>query len=97
MEWLIPICLYWVLAMVYLGAGSTDVEGGSPLRQVLGLVGAFAAYMIIWVVLRTALGGLGFFGRTILATLVVVLAFPLIVKGVYRVLGVRMVKKASAH
>ncbi len=37
MEWLVPVCLFWVLTAIYLGGGPVEVVGGNGFRQVMGV------------------------------------------------------------
>lgn len=97
MEWLIPICLFWILAMTFLGGSSVDVDGGSPFRQVMGVVDAFVLFLLIWAGLRAALGGMGFAGRVLIPTLVVTFGFPLVAWVAFRIMGVRFKKTAPGH
>lgn len=38
MEWLVPVCLFWVLTAIYLGGCPVEVVGGNGFRQVMGVV-----------------------------------------------------------
>lgn len=95
MEWLIPISSVWLFAAIYLGGWPRDVEGGTPLKQVIGLLITVALFLAAWAGLRTALGGMGFVGRVLLPTAVSTLLFPILAALGFRVMGVRVVKKAG--
>lgn len=97
MEWLIPICLFFVLAMVYLGGWPVDLVGGSPLRQLLGLVDALVLFLLVWAGLRSVLGGMGLAGRVLIPTAVVLFGFPLIARIAFRIMGIRIAKTGGAH
>ncbi len=97
MEWLIAICLFFALAMVYLGGWPVDVVGGSALRQVMGLLATMALYVVVWGGLRAALGGMGFAGRVVIPTAVVLFGFPLLAHAGFRVLGIRIRKVSGTH
>ena len=91
LEWLVPICLFWILIAIYLGAWPVQFQGGSGLRQVIGLVNAFVLFLVVWALLRTALGGSGsILARLILPTTLTVLALPLITWIAFRILGIRV-------
>lgn len=92
LEWLIPVCLFWILAATYLGGWPLDVEGGSGVRQVLGLVGSFVLFLLVWWLLGLVLGSFaGFFGRVILATVLAALLLPLITLVGFKIMGVKIV------
>ena len=105
-EWMIPICLFWVLAAVFFG-GMYDADDGSAGRQALGLLLLFGVYVGIYAVLRMALGGLGgenAFLSTVFR-LVVPAAIPTMLLGrlgklIFKLVGVtisRHVFSADAH
>ncbi len=90
LDWLIPISLFWTLIAVYIGGCPVHVEGGSGTRQVLGLVGTFALYLVVWGLLHAVLGGTGLVTRVAVPTVVCVLALPLFTAVGFRVMGVRV-------
>ncbi len=95
-EWLVPICVFWILEAMYLGGWPLDVQGGSPVRQVIGLVDSFVFFLLVWWVLGLILGSFaGLFGRVVLATGLSVLALPLITWLGFRIMGVRIQWGAS--
>lgn len=91
MEWLIPICLFWILAATYIGGWPVTIAGGGGVRHVAGLIISFALFLIVWGALHSVLGGMGemFFGL-IVPTGVTALALPLLVWLAFLVVGVRV-------
>ena len=55
MEWLVPICLFWTLAALYLGGWPVEIVGGGGVRQVIGLVNTFLLFIIVFAGLRAVL------------------------------------------
>lgn len=89
--WLIPFCLFWLMAALYLGGMAVDVVGGNGVRQVLGLLATFILFMVLWKVLSLALRGtVPVLGEIIVPSLVSVLALPLLSRGGFGILGVRV-------
>ena len=100
LDWLIPSSLFWIVAAVYLGALSVLLVGGTGARQVLGLVLTFVLYLALWGVVRWVLGriGEGFILQTLLPTVIVLAAFPLLVRAGFGALGVRVERaRAPVH
>jgi hypothetical protein len=96
LEWLVPVCLFFVVTSIYLGGTSVDLEGGSGLRQVAGLVGTLVLFLVVWGVLHTVLGRFaGLLGQVIIPSLVTVLLLPVISRAAFRLVGVR-VRKVGA-
>ncbi len=97
LPWLLAICLFWSLTAVYLGGMSKDLQGGTGLRQVIGLVDTFVLYLVVWGVLRAVLGGVaGGLGRVVLPTVVTVLLLPVIARVGFGIMGVKLVE-AEGH
>lgn len=97
LEWLIPIALFWTMAALYLGGMGVDVEGGSGVRQLLGLVLTFVVFLVVWGVLHTVLGGLNaVLGGLVVPTVLTILALPLVARIGFRIVGVR-VRRVDAH
>lgn len=99
LEWLIPICFFWLAAAIYLGGMSVDVVGGTGLRQILGLLATFGLFLVAWkllgLVLRPAAPVLG---NLVLPTVFSALLLPLIARAGFGVFGVRVRRKEhEAH
>ena len=47
-DWLVGVILFWVAAALYFGGLQRDVEGGTGLRQFLGLILTYVIFMVIW-------------------------------------------------
>lgn len=56
--WLVPIAIFWPLAALYLGGAPITIEGGGGVRQTGGLFLHFAAYVLVYGLLRAGLSGL---------------------------------------
>lgn len=97
LEPLIPICLVWALAAVYLAGWDREVTGGGAVQQVLGLVITIALFETVWFGLHFALRGMGFLGGALIPTAVGALAFPLLANVGFRILGMRVVKAEAHH
>jgi hypothetical protein len=92
LEWLAAICVFWTVTSIYLGGTSVDLEGGSGLRQVIGLIDMLILYLVVWGALHTVLGGFaGLLGSLILPTTIAVLALPLLARIGFRIMGVKVV------
>src|SRR5262245_31018216 len=48
LAWLIPVCLFALFASIFLGGTSIEPQGGTGLRQVLGLLASCAVHVGIW-------------------------------------------------
>ena len=91
MEWLVPICLFWVLTALYLGGCPVEVVGGNGFRQVMGVVDSYVLYILVWGLLRAILGGIGgMLWGTVVPTILATLALPLIIWVGYIIMGVRV-------
>jgi hypothetical protein len=98
MEWLLPICLFWILAALYLGGWPGEVVGGNGFHQVMGVVDSYILYILVWGLLRAALGGIGgLFWDAVIPTVLASLALPLIVWAGYIVMGVRVQHGERPH
>lgn len=90
-EWLAPIALFWTMAALYLGGFPLNIEGGGAYRQLLGVAITFVVYLLVWFALRLALRGvLGTVGGVAVACLIAVFLLPLLARGAFRVLGIRI-------
>lgn len=97
LEWLVAVCVFWIATATYLGGMSVDLEGGSGLRQVIGLIDLLLLYLLVWGVLHTVLSGVGgAFGPVILPTVLTVLALPILARIAFRIVGVR-IKRVEGH
>ncbi len=98
MEWLLPICLFWILAALYWGGFPVEVVGGNGFRQVMGVIDSYVLFILVWALLRAVLGGLGgLLWTAVVPTILVSLALPLIIWAGYIVMGVRVQKGARPH
>ncbi len=98
MEWLLPICLLWILAALYLGGFPVDVVGGNGFRQVMGVIDSYVLFILVWALLRAVLGGLGgLLWTAVVPAVLVSLALPLIIWAGYIVVGVRVQKGERPH
>lgn len=89
--WVIAISLFWFLSAVYLGGLNVEIEGGGGTRQVIGLIDSFVLFLLLWWLLRQALGGIGpIVGGVLLPSALSVLALPLIYRVGFRLLGVKV-------
>lgn len=96
--WSVAICLFWIVAALWLGGGPVRIEGGGGIRQSAALLLAFAVYLLAWRLLYGLLTGLihpfaGMVTASLLsAALVPPLSFPCL-----RVFGVRIRKGTPSH
>jgi hypothetical protein len=76
---------------------SVDVEGGGGVRQILGLLGTFILYLVVFGVLRLALGGMGSaIGGLALPLIGAIATLPLTARAGFGILGVKL-RKVEAH
>ncbi len=98
MQWLVPICLFWILTALYLGGWPVELVGGSGVRQVIGLIDSFVLFLVVWAILRAVLGGLGgLFWEAVVPTVLTTVALPAIVWAGYIVMGVRVQRGSVPH
>jgi hypothetical protein len=99
LEWLTPICFFWLAAAIYLGGMAVDVEGGSGLRQILGLLVTFVLFLVVWKVWSLLLGGIApVLGDLVLPTVLSALLLPLVSRAGFGLMGVRVRRKEhEAH
>lgn len=91
--WLVPICAFLIVGSMYLGGAPIRIEGGGGLRQTLGLLLSFAAFMAAAILLRNLLdGGMHMFFAVLLSTIGALLLLPVVCRLGFRVVGVRIVK-----
>jgi hypothetical protein len=96
--WLLPVCLSFLIAMIYLGGWPRDVRGGNGLTQVLGLVISIVLFVAVWKVLNVVLGNLGgAIGWLVLPTVGATLLYPVIAKVSFLVCGIKVVSVQSGH
>lgn len=93
-EWLVPICFFWILTSLLLGGGDLEIRGGS-VAQLLGLLGTFALYLALWAVLRMVLGGAGQIRAVVVATIVASVLLPIVSRVGFRIVGVRLTRRAA--
>jgi hypothetical protein len=95
--WVLPIGLFWPVASIYLG-GMLELQGGGPARQLIGLLVSLVAFLLLWWVLGRLLAPVGpVLGKVVLATLLSVIAMPVLIYVGYRVVGIRVVRAAEVH
>lgn len=97
---LIPICLFWMTAALYLGGMNVDIVGGNGLRQVVGLLATFVLFVAVWRVLNMVLGGFlpAPLGNLALPTIVAVVGLPLWSRAGFAIMGVKIRKgQHAAH
>lgn len=91
LEWLIPICFFWVTAAIYLGGFPLEFRNGAGWRHVLGVLASFLLFLLVWSAARAALGGVvGVLGRLALPTALTTLLLPIIARVGFRAMGVRI-------
>ncbi|MBI4543594.1 MAG: hypothetical protein HY703_00175 [Gemmatimonadetes bacterium] len=91
LAWLVPFCVFWTVVAIYVGGTGIRIEGGTPLRQLLGLVAALVLFLAIWGVARALLRPVLPAGvAVVVPTLMAVLLLPLSVWAGFRVFGVRV-------
>jgi len=95
--WLAAFCLFWVIASLYLGGLDVELVGGSGFRQLLGLLIMNVLFLAAWRALAAALGGLGGLPGVVLPYLVTVLLVPLLARGAFGVMGVKLRREGAAH
>jgi len=96
LEWLIPICAFWPVVAIYLGATSAEVEGGGGTRQVLGLLVSLIVFLAVWRLLVLVLGGIGpVLGALVLPTGLALLTLPVSVWVGYRLVGIAVRRHAQ--
>lgn len=89
--WVIAISLFWMGAALYLGGLDIRIEGGGGVRQALGLIDSFVLFLVVWWLLRQALGGLGpILGGILLPSAIAALLLPVVTRIGFRLLGVRV-------
>lgn len=94
--WLAAFCLFWVTTSIYLGGLEVELEGGSGLRQFLGLLGMLVLFMAVWRLLAALLGGLGAVPGVVLPFGLTVLSLPVLARVSFRLMGVR-VRRGATH
>jgi len=103
LDWLIPLSAFWIAAAVFLGGSPAHVDGGGPLRQLLGLIATLVLYLAVWFGLRAGLGAaLPSTAALVVASVVAVVLVPVWCHLAYRAVGLRIVGptfagKGSAH
>ncbi len=98
MEWLVPVCLFWVLTAIYLGGCPVEVVGGNGFRQVMGVFDSYVLYILVLCILLAILGGIGgMLWGTVVPTILATLALPLIIWVGYIIMGVRVQRGARPH
>lgn len=88
--WLIPVCLFATLSALYLGGAPIRMENGGR-RELVGLLLSLVLYLVAWAALRTVLRGpLGGTPALIAASVLTVIALPLLCLAGFRIVGVRI-------
>lgn len=90
--WLVPISVFWPLAAMYLGGAPIAIEGGGGVRQVGGLFLHFAAYLLVYGLLRAGLSGLigPVIGGIVVPVVVASALIPILGRLTFRAVGVRV-------
>jgi len=99
-EMLIPVSLFFIFTALYFGALSVDVVGGTGPRQILSLLLLFVLYGALWFGLHKVIGGAssGFIIAVLIPTVLTLLALPLLARGAFMALGMRIQRHQSpAH
>jgi len=96
--WLVPVALFWPLAALYLGGGSVEIHGGGGPRQLAGLSLHFAAYLMVYGLLRGGLSGaLGpVLGGIVVPIVIASALLPLLARLSFRAFGVRLMSVATS-
>lgn len=97
LAWLAAFCLFWVVTSLYLGGMDVELEGGSGFRQLLGLLVMNVLFLAAWRALAAAIGGLGGLPGVVLPYLVTVLLVPVLARGAFGVMGVKLRRGSAAH
>ena len=94
--WLVPVSLFWTFTAVYLGGSPVHIEGGGGVRQTLGLLLHFVAYLIAYAVVRTVFMGIlgAIVGGIVIPLIVASILIPVLGKLAFRLVGVRIVSGA---
>ena len=89
--WLVPICGFLLVGSMYLGGAPIRFRGGGGVRQTLGLLLSFAAFLTVAVLLRGLLDGvMHTFFAVLLSTIAALLLLPVVCRVGFRVMGVRI-------
>ncbi|MFW6079715.1 MAG: hypothetical protein ACODAE_08845 [Gemmatimonadota bacterium] len=95
MTWLVALCVFPVVASLYLGGSAIRFEGGSGPRETLGLVLSFVLFLVVYGVGRAVFASfLGAGASIVLAALAAALLHPPCARLAFRLVGVRMVGRA---
>ncbi|HSJ15157.1 MAG TPA: hypothetical protein VK939_12125 [Longimicrobiales bacterium] len=94
-EWLVPICFFWILTSLIIGGSDLEIRGGA-VQQLLGLVLTFAIYLLVWALVRMVARGTGVTTSVLIATAVASLLLPVLTRIGFRITGVRL-SKLAAH
>ena len=96
--WLIPICFFALFGSIFLGGTSIEPQGGTGLRQVLGLLVSAAIHVALWNVLRIALAT--FLPDTASLAFATLLSIPGVLVAAwigFIIFGVKLGKAAPVH
>jgi hypothetical protein len=98
--WLVPACLFCIVAAVSLGGGILEVESRGPARELLGLLATIVLYLVSWGVLQFLLARMvPAWLSMALASLISIPMFPAIAFAGFRIVGVKShrVRAAAAE
>lgn len=95
-EWLAPVCLFWILVSIYLGGTHIEIRGGGP-RQLLAVFVTYALYLVAFALVRMVAGGPGNVGAVVAATVAASLLLPILARLGFLLLGVKLSRPAAAH
>jgi hypothetical protein len=95
--WLVPVVLFWLVAVLYFGALTIEVRGGTGFRQFVGLVLTFGLFLVVWGVLHSLVGADTVKGALV-ASAVAVVGLPIEARVGFRLMGASVGRgRASAH
>jgi len=96
--WLVPLCLFALFSSIFLGGTPIEPRGGTPIRQVLGLLASLVVYIVIWNVLCIGFKQIASVGPAMgLASLV---SIPLLAVACwigFIIFGIKLGKASAAH
>jgi hypothetical protein len=96
LAWLLPLGFFWPIAAIWLG-GLIEVRGGSPARQLLGLLAGFGVFLLVWWGLGRVLMPVGpVLGGVLLPTALALAAMPVLLWTGYRIVGLPL-ERSVAH
>lgn len=97
--WLVPVALFWTLSAMYLGGASLRIEGGGAFQHLGGLLVTFAAYLVVYGILRAILSGVAgsVVGGVVFPIIVTSIALPFLTNLAFRLFGVSITAVSRGH